>query len=65
MTSSLDFPAFEPRIYQEAGCGTYYDDGCVYGVVESYTLPDGKKGLRIDEWSSLYPGHGHTDRALK
>lgn len=64
MTNST-FPPFEPRITQTPGCCVYYDDGCVYGSVESYLLPDGRRGLRIDEWNSLYPSHGHTDRALR
>ena len=63
--TAQSFPAFEPRLFDEPGAGQYYEDGSVLGAVESYFLPDGRKGLRIDEWSSQYPSHGHTDRALK
>jgi hypothetical protein len=63
--SSATPPAFEPRIYREPGCNEYYDDGRVFATVEQWTHPDtGKSCLTIFEWSSHYPGCGHTEEAL-
>lgn len=55
---------FHPEIHFEHGL-TFYDDGFVHGVVDSFEMEDGAKGLVIHEWSSHYPGKGYSARALE
>lgn len=58
-------PAFQPRVYEAPGVGEEYEDGRVFGAVETFTTPDGKKGIIIHEWSSSFPGHRHSAEALQ
>lgn len=60
---SQHIPPFSPRIYEEAGVGTLYDDGRVLGAVDEWSF-DGARAITISEWSSFYPGNGHTKEAL-
>lgn len=63
--SSPPLPDFAPRIHEDTpGSGQLYEDGRVYGDVESGLLPDGSRFLRIHEWTSREPSQGHTNEAL-
>ncbi|MBK3780076.1 hypothetical protein G3A43_07385 [Paraburkholderia aspalathi] len=57
-------PPFSPRIYDEPGIGRFYEDGRVLGAVDDW-LAEGVRGLTISEWSSSFPGQGHTKQALR
>jgi hypothetical protein len=56
-------PPFSPRIYDEPGTGRIYEDGRVLGAVDDWEA-EGVRGLTISEWSSSFPGEGHTMQAL-
>lgn len=58
-------PSFAPRITEKEKMGPYYEDGRVPGAVNTFETADGKRGIVIDEWSSDFPGSGHTTEALQ
>lgn len=55
-------PPFFPRIYDDGG--RFYADGRVFGAVDDWES-GGVRALTISEWSSYFPGEGHTKRALR
>lgn len=57
-------PHFSPRIAEKEKAGLCYEDGRVFGAVNVFETPDGKKGIVIHEWSSDFTGQGHTTEAL-
>ena len=57
-------PKFSPKMVDEYGTGLRYDDGRVTGAIDVFDA-QGTKGITIHEWSSRYPGHGHTKAALQ
>lgn len=58
------FPEFRPRIYDEPGIGTLYDDGRVLGTVHGMII-DQKRTLVITEWTAQFLYQGHTKTALQ
>lgn len=60
---SASSPEFAPNFYEEGGVW-YYEDGRVLASVDFYTQHE-PKTIVISEWSSSYPGSGHTITALK
>lgn len=55
---------FRPLIRHDPGHGEVYEDGMVFGSVDS-GLHEGVKTLTISEWSSHIPSHGNAERALR
>ena len=58
--SKSTLPVFEPKLTKKSDDIHSYQDGRVVGVVG---IHDG--ATVIYEWSSNFPGHGHTKEALK
>lgn len=61
-TPSTQIPLFSPRIYDDGG--RFYADGRVLGAVDEWDC-NGVRGVTISEWSSYFPGQGHTKQALR
>lgn len=62
MTSSA-MPPLSPRLYHEPGAGEFYEDGRVFGAVDTFEHAGGK-AIVIHEWFSSHPSHGCSRRAL-
>lgn len=57
-------PPFNPRFITSPGMGHYFEDGRMVAAVDVHE-EDGRKSIVISEWSSLFPGNGHSEEALK
>ncbi|MGJ7523261.1 hypothetical protein ACSFA0_22455 [Variovorax sp. LT1P1] len=62
--SHATIPPFRPRFMSTPGMGDAYDDGRVVGAVD-FSEHEGLKAIVISEWTSRFPGLGHTTQALQ
>jgi hypothetical protein len=59
-SQAMEEPPFTPQLFDRPGEGLFYENGRVLGAVDLFA-----GGVVISEWSSLYPGKGHTKQALQ
>lgn len=66
-TAVAQDPVFNPTLAPIPGSDSaqHYDDGLVYGTVDTGLTDNGLRWIRIDEWNSEAPGLGNADRALR
>lgn len=54
---------FKPRIYSEKS-NHFYEDGRVMASIEEFDM-EGVRSIVIHEWTSKFPGEGHTKQSLQ
>jgi len=55
-------PEFCPRFLDDH---SLFEDGRMFAAVDLFKTEGGGKGIVIHEWSSNFPGNGHSEQALR
>ena len=55
-------PEFCPRFLDD---NRFFEDGRMFAAIDLFETEDGDKGILIHEWSSNFPGNGHSEQALR
>lgn len=58
----MHLPPFLPRFIEE---GHFFEDGRMFAAVDLFEAENGGKGIMIHEWTSRFPGQGHSEAALR